>query len=506
MRAIYSYGIAGVIILLLAGWLFTGHFVAGGNGPGRGERPMVSLVGNEGEVTLTPEEQALVDAAKAKAKEAAEAKARAEAAAQEAAAADNAAQVPMDEELAKDLAAEAEEAAKAAEEARKNSEEAAAEAKRIAEEAKAAEEAAAKAREQLNSTMTIAERVASEGGAETVARSVRTQTFTLKPLTIEAPLRGRTKAKSIVSILPETAGEVAAVHVTKGQSVAVGDPLCTIDPGTRMASVDQAEAALLQAQAGLGQAQQQFDTNKELREAGLAPANSAAQFEAALKAAQAAVAAAQSAVDNARAEWGRTEVVASVAGIVQDPLATVGSMLSPQTPCATVVELDPMLFVGSVPEVRIGLAKTGLKATITTITNQTVEGTVSYIAATSDPATRSFPIEIELPNADAALRDGITATAVVNLGTAPAHLLPQSVLTLDDEGVLGVRTVENEIVAFYPVTIIQDSREGVWVTGLPPSVDIITVGQEYVQPGQRVNATNVSATAAKQAPAESVQS
>ena len=79
-------------------------------------------------------------------------------------------------------------------------------------------------------------------------------------------------------------------------------------------------------------------------------------------------------------------------------------------------------------------------------------------------------------------------TATVNVGTAPAHLLPQSVLTLDDEGVLGIRTVEDSKVAFYPVTILQDTREGVWVTGLPPTVDVITVGQEYVQVGQTVDA------------------
>jgi multidrug efflux system membrane fusion protein len=228
----------------------------------------------------------------------------------------------------------------------------------------------------------------------------------------------------------------------------------------------------------------------------LAPANTASQFEATLRAAQAAVAAAESGLAQARQEWGRTDVVASIAGVVQDPLATVGSMLGPQTPCATIVELDPMLFVGSVPEARIGLAKVGLEATVTMITNQVVNGKVSYIGATADPATRSFPIEIELPNTDGSIRDGLTATAVVNLGTAPAHLLPQSVLTLDDEGVLGVRSVTDGVVEFYPVTIVKDSREGVWVTGLPASIDIITVGQEFVVPGQTVNATNVTAEAA----------
>jgi membrane fusion protein, multidrug efflux system len=264
-----------------------------------------------------------------------------------------------------------------------------------------------------------------------------------------------------------------------------------LDEGPRAAAVTQAEAALAQAQ-------QDFDTNAQLREQGLSPANSARGVELALRTAQAQL-------DNARTELARTEVRTQVAGVVQDPLATPGSLLGGQTPCATVVELDPMLFVGAVPETRIGLAKIGLLAKITTVTGETVEGKVSYIASTADAATRSFPIEIEIPNSDLSLRDGLTATAVVNLGTAPAHLLPQSVLTLDDDGVLGVRSVSNNIVEFHAVTIVSDARDGVWVTGLPPRVDIITVGQEYVQAGQTVNATNVAASS-DDAPAESVQS
>lgn len=432
MRAIYSYGIAAVIVLVIAAWLVTGTFVAGGNGPGNGERPIISFFGGSEE---------------------------------------------------------------SGEHAQSG------EATHVAE-----GEAVEENGEHIDPHLTIAERVAQAGGSETTLRSVRTETFVMKPMALEAPLRGKTKAKSLVSVMPETAGKVTEVHVTKGQHVGVGDKLCTLDRGTRMGSVEQANAALAQAEAGLAQAQQQYDTNKKLRDEGLAAANTGAQFEATLKAAQAAVAAAQSGVNNAQEEWGRTDVVATVAGVVQDPLATVGTMLGPQVACATIVELDPMLFVGAVPEARIGLAKTGLEAKVTTITGQSVEGKVSYIASTADSATKSFAVEIELPNADGAIRDGLTASAIVNLGTAPAHLLPQSVLTLDDDGVLGVRSVENSIVAFHPITIVKDTREGIWVTGLPPKIDIITIGQEYVQPGMKVNATNVTAASEDTTAAEGTAS
>jgi len=152
-----------------------------------------------------------------------------------------------------------------------------------------------------------------------------------------------------------------------------------------------------------------------------------------------------------------------------------------------------MLFVGTVPEARVGLAKLGLKATIQTVTGMNIEGEVSYISSTADEATRSFPVEIQIPNKDGKVLSGLTATATVTMGTIPAHLLPQSVMTLDDDGALGVRAVKDGKVEFYPITIVSDAREGVWVTGLPPQVDVITVGQESVVAGQTVNATNVTA-------------
>jgi multidrug efflux system membrane fusion protein len=413
MRAIYSYGTAGVITLVAAAWLGTGTLVIGGNGPGNGERPIVSLVEKDGG--------------------------------------------PITEGL-KGVGLEPH-----------------------------------TNHYEVDPHLTIAQRVAETTGAAAPKQSVRTETFSVQAFSIEAPLRGRTKAKSTVTVTPETSGVVTAVNVAKGDKVTPGQVLCTLEEGSRGLAVTQAEAALAQAQLN-------FDTNAELRQKGLAATNTSTSFEVQLKSAQAAL-------DQAQRELERTQVKTEVSGVVQDPIASVGSMLAAGTPCATVVELDPMLFVGTVPESRMALAKIGLNAEVTTVTGQTASGKVSYLASIADEATRSFPVEIELPNPDGKLLSGSTATAIVNLGSMPAHLLPQSVLTLDDDGKIGIRAVEDGKVAFYPVTILSDSREGIWVTGLPATLDVITVGQEFVQAGQTVDATNVSAgTSQTEAAGEGVAS
>ncbi len=397
MRAIFSYGIALVIILVLAVWMATGTLVSGGKGPGNGEKPLVSLVEKDG--------GPLTDAVN-------------------------------NSGINKDVA----EAGK------------------------------------VDPELTIAERNDEAGtGADAAPRSVRIETVTAQSMPIDVPLRGRTTAKAKVTIAAQTSGVVAAVNFEKGQVVKAGDVICTLDKGTRQAAVDQAQAAVDQAQLS-------YDTNAKLRDKGLAAPNTEAAIAAALKGAQAGL-------ENAKQELARTDIKTQVPGIVQDPMALEGAMLAMGQPCATVVQLDPMLFTASVPESKIAYAKLGLDADVTTVTGATAEGKVTYIASSADNATRSFPIEIEVPNADGKLLDGITADAVVNVGTAPAHLLPQSVLTLDDEGVLGIRTVEaGNKVAFHAVTIVKDTREGVWVVGLPYKINVITVGQDFVQPGQIVDA------------------
>jgi len=410
MRALFSYGLALLILLGAGAWLATGTLVVGGNGPGNGEKPIISVI--EGQ--------------------------------------DHG---PLATKLG--------------------------EAGILAEHPHPATDPA----------LTIAQRNEQQSGTSKSVPSVRVVTYTAQPMQIDVPLRGRTQAKASVNAVAETAGIVDEVHVSKGQQVKAGDLLCTLDKGTRAAAVAQAQAGIEQANANLAQVQLAYDTNAEMRAKGLAAANTAQTVEASLSSAKAALSSAQAGLDNAQAELDRTEIVAKVSGVVQDPIAVAGSLLGQGQPCATIVQLNPMVFIGQVPESRIGLARTGLDAQITTVTGVHAAGKVTFISAVADNATRSFPVEIEFPNADLSVRDGITAQAIVTLGSTLGHLLPQSVLTLDDEGVLGVRTVEDDKVAFHPVTIVSDTRDGVWVSGLPAVSQVITVGQENVSAGQTVKAT-----------------
>lgn len=286
-------------------------------------------------------------------------------------------------------------------------------------------------------------------------------------------MRGRTEAEARVEVKAETSARIAERPVGKGDEVARGDVLCRLDAGARKAQLLHAEA--LAAKAAL-----EHDAATRLQGKGFESATRVAATRAALDAANAAVA-------EAELELERTVIAAPVAGTVEDPLAEIGDVLPVEGICATVIDSDPMIVTGQVSERDIARLEVGRTAEVRLVTGESAEGRIRHISRAADPDTRTFTVEIELANPDGALRDGVTATASIPLPPVRAHRLSPGVLTLADDGRLGVRAVDAAgTVMFLPVTLLGQDGEGVWVGGLPERATVITVGQEYVVEGQRV--------------------
>ena len=131
------------------------------------------------------------------------------------------------------------------------------------------------------------------------------------------------------------------------------------------------------------------------------------------------------------------------------------------------------------------------KVNIELLNGKVIEGQISYISKSSNSATRTYKIEATFENKDGLIREGVTATVKAPLQKLKAHLIPSYLLSLNDFGDLGVKIVENNIVRFVNIQIIEDVSEGIWVIGLPEKTKIITVGQEYVIGGQTVNVQTV---------------
>ncbi|MDX5331760.1 MAG: efflux RND transporter periplasmic adaptor subunit, partial [Caulobacteraceae bacterium] len=183
----------------------------------------------------------------------------------------------------------------------------------------------------------------------------------------------------------------------------------------------------------------------------------------------------------------QVNIRAPFAGVFDNRDAEVGTYLSPGQPCGSMIELDPLLIVGNVPETEAGRIRTGEAATATLVSGQTLSGQVRYVAREADANTRTYRLEIAARNPQMAVRSGLSADVRVTTASGPAHLVPPSALVLDAEGRQGVRHVgQGDVVAFTPVQVMSEGPDGVWVRGLNGRVRVITVGQSYVDQGQKV--------------------
>lgn len=292
-------------------------------------------------------------------------------------------------------------------------------------------------------------------------------------------LRGRTEAHRLVEVKAETAGLVVSDPLRAGASVTAGQTLCQLDPGSR-------EAQLAEAKAKLAQAEADAEAAETLATRGLTAENTAKARRAALEAARAAVRAIQLDIE-------RLTIAAPFAGVLETDSAEIGSLVRTGDVCATVIALDPIEIVGFAPESEVDRLAPGMPAGARLVSGLTVRGEVAFVSRSADETTRTFRVEVDAPNPDGAIRDGMTAEILIPVAADRAHLVPQASLTLNDAGVLGIRTVEDgeggAVAKFLPAKILREDEGGIWLTGLPEEVAVIFVGQEFVSDGRKLEVT-----------------
>ncbi len=302
---------------------------------------------------------------------------------------------------------------------------------------------------------------------------VEVRRFTAEPRTQHIELRGRTEASRWVDVRAETAGRVVAINARKGAGVREGDVIVEL-------AMDDREAKLAEAIATVRQRQMEYDAAQRLSEKGYRATTKLAESAALLDRAHASQAQVELDIEN-------TRIRAPFDGVVELRHVEMGDYVSRNSIVARIVDQDPYLVVGQVSELDVPHLKIGDTGVARLATGTMVEGRIRFIATAADDKTRTFRVEMEVPNRDRQLRDGLTAEINIETDQSMAHHVSSAVLTLNDAGQLGVRGVDAQgLVKFYPVDIVDDTGDGVWLAGLPDNVDIITVGQEFVREGDRV--------------------
>ncbi len=313
---------------------------------------------------------------------------------------------------------------------------------------------------------------------------VRIQTLTAKPRQQEVIVRGRTEAHRIVELKAEISGRVEKVFVNDGDRVKKGDPIVSFD-------VKDNQARLLEAEALVRQREIEHNAAKKLNKKGFSSNTTLASAKALLDSATAQVTAMKIRLND-------LQITAPFDGYIEDRTAEVGDFVKDGNPIATIVESDPLLVSGQISELQVNNIEVGGEGTAELVTGEKVSGNIKFIGNVADPATRTFKVELEVPNEGYKLRNGVTAEITFQTKSIMAHLMSPAFLTLNDEGILGLRAVtDQDIVKFHPVKILADSPEGIWVDGLPETVNLIVVGQDFVRDGDKVKPDLYTAEAAQ---------
>ena len=316
-----------------------------------------------------------------------------------------------------------------------------------------------------------------DDAAPTPKQIARVQVATSKAVmhTRTVAVYGRVKANRAVDLKSKFDAIVSDVVALKGSQVKKGEVLVRFNSEGRAERLAEAEARLVQAEIS-------FEAASELGKEGFRSKINTAGAKADLEAAMAAVASAQSNFNN-------TIIRAPFDGIVDDIPVEVGDMVSKGRMAAKVIDISSIKVAAEVAERDAASVFVGGASRAHLMDGRNFDGVVSYVSKTSSIATRTYAVEVSIDMPDMSVAEGITAELILPMETALAHLVTPAILTLNDDGVLGIKTVSDDgTVMFHPVEMVSDTRRGIWISGLRPEEKIIVVGQEFVQTGNKVEA------------------
>ncbi len=320
------------------------------------------------------------------------------------------------------------------------------------------------------STAAESEAAATTESSDTERFAVRIRNQVAEEVVRTITVNGSTAPARTVEINAETDGRVEETGVDRGERVSQGGIIVRLDERDR-------KARLAQAQATVKQREVEFEARDRLK-------SESYVSEAQLQEAAALLEAAKAELRRAELDMEYMYVRAPFDGALQERQVEIGDFVKQGDPIATYVDDRSIIVTASVSEFDASHVERGEEAEARLATGEVVEGIIRYVAPVADAATRTFTVELVVDNSDGALRAGMTAELLIPGERIFAHKISPSLLTLDDEGNVGVKIINEEgIVEFYVADIALSTNEGVYVAGLPAAANIITVGQGFVTEG-----------------------
>jgi membrane fusion protein (multidrug efflux system) len=319
-----------------------------------------------------------------------------------------------------------------------------------------------------------------------------------EPVIVEAT--GSFNPDESSDVAPEGTGRVTATPVDVGQRVSKGTVLIRIQAETANLRLQDARAAVSRAQANLKLAESQNTLaqttarrNEALLKGGLIPQTTADEARTQAETASNGVLVARASLDQANAQLALAEkavsdvvVEAPFAGIVSQRRVSVGEFVQPSTAVVTLLRIDPLRLQLTIPAIQAGQVAIGqtVTARVDAFPDKVFEGKIFAINPQIAAESRSFMVEVRVPNPDLALKPGMFAVASINQGrTERAMLVPKRAVVEDvNTNSYRVFVVDKENKA--RIRVVQLAAR----QNQPESTKILT----GIKEGERVATTNLA--------------
>ncbi|SDU21531.1 membrane fusion protein, multidrug efflux system [Pseudomonas pohangensis] len=293
------------------------------------------------------------------------------------------------------------------------------------------------------------------------------------PVPSKQVLQGQLEAWRTVELRAQVSGTVERLDQHKGAAVAAGQVLLSLSPESRPAQLAREQAEVRQREAAVTAA-------RRLRTDKLISANDLLKVETELANARVRLSAAQLAMAN-------TQIRAPFAGVLDGRQVELGDYVQPGQPLLTLVDIARLKVSAQVPQQEVAKLQLGQPVRVELLDGAQLQGKVHFIAAAAEPGSRSFRVEVSVDNPQQLRLAGASATLRIDTGAVMGHALSPALISLDKAGRMGVKWVNaQQQVVFTPVQLLSVSSEQAWVSGLPDKVALITLGQGFVEPGEKV--------------------
>ena len=312
---------------------------------------------------------------------------------------------------------------------------------------------------------------------ETLSRkTVEVEKINHQKFSKKLKLRGFTQASRIVTLKSQVEGKISSKNFSKGNFYKAGKNLLLIDPEDKIAKLKEMEALL-------NQRKKEYEVAENLYKKGFRSevklTESRTNFENAL-----------ALFEKSQVELNNTKIIMPFDSSVEDSFVELGDYVKKGDSIAKIVDLNPIFIDVTASEKEINKIKL-FQQTRVRIGKKVVSGKINYISKTSDPKTRNFKIQVEVDNTNSNILSGLSTEIEIDLDPENAYFIPSSLITLNNEGKIGLKIIFNNLVKFIPIKILSDTGKGFWVEISDnfnnKEIVVITQGHEFTVEGEKVD-------------------